>query len=102
MTSLEYSFARQFTGAVAEALMLVMLVAFLSIRFILGGHRLCLPPVEPLQPTEIKHIRESTRVSQAVFAVVSREWPRTLPPRLRTVDDPKYHPMPLTHGTKAA
>lgn len=32
--------------------------------------RLCLPPVEPLEPTEIKHIRESTRVSQAVFAAL--------------------------------
>ena len=30
--------------------------------------RLCLPPVEPLAPAQIKHIRESTRVSQAVFA----------------------------------
>ena len=30
--------------------------------------RLCLPPVEPLEPEQIKHIRESTRVSQAVFA----------------------------------
>jgi putative transcriptional regulator len=29
---------------------------------------LCLPPVEPLQPAQIKHIRETTRVSQAVFA----------------------------------
>ena len=32
--------------------------------------RLCLPRVEPLQPTEIKHIRESTKVSQAVFAAL--------------------------------
>lgn len=30
--------------------------------------RLCLPPVEPLQPEQIKAIRESSRVSQAVFA----------------------------------
>lgn len=30
--------------------------------------RLCLPPVEPLEPLEIKRIRESTQVSQAVFA----------------------------------
>jgi putative transcriptional regulator len=30
--------------------------------------RLCLPPVEPLEPEQIKHIRESSRVSQAVFA----------------------------------
>ena len=29
-------------------------------------HRL--PSVEPLQPEQIKHIRETTRVSQAVFA----------------------------------
>ena len=32
--------------------------------------RLCLPPVEPLQPREIKRIREDTRVSQAVFAAL--------------------------------
>lgn len=30
--------------------------------------RLCLPPVQPLRPEEIKKIRESSRVSQAVFA----------------------------------
>lgn len=30
--------------------------------------RLCLPPVEPLKPEEIKQIRENSRVSQAVFA----------------------------------
>jgi putative transcriptional regulator len=30
--------------------------------------QLCLPPVEPLQPEQIKQIRESGRVSQAVFA----------------------------------
>ena len=30
--------------------------------------QLFLPPVEPLQPEQIKHIRETTRVSQAVFA----------------------------------
>lgn len=29
---------------------------------------LCLPPVEPLEPEQIKHIREASRVSQAVFA----------------------------------
>lgn len=29
---------------------------------------LCLPPVAPLQPEQIKQIRETTRVSQAVFA----------------------------------
>lgn len=32
--------------------------------------RLCLPPVKPLQPCEIKRIRESSRVSQAVFAAL--------------------------------
>ena len=32
--------------------------------------RLCLPPVEPLAPSEIKRIREDTRVSQAVFAAL--------------------------------
>jgi len=30
--------------------------------------QLCLPPVEPLEPAQIKRIREKTRVSQAVFA----------------------------------
>jgi len=30
--------------------------------------RLCIPPVEPLEPAQIKKIRESSRVSQAVFA----------------------------------
>jgi len=30
--------------------------------------RLCLPPVEPLEPEQIKQIRESSHVSQAVFA----------------------------------
>jgi putative transcriptional regulator len=30
--------------------------------------QLCLPPIEPLRPEQIKHIRETTRVSQAVFA----------------------------------
>ncbi|MGK2899177.1 MAG: helix-turn-helix domain-containing protein [Burkholderiaceae bacterium] len=29
---------------------------------------LCLPPVEPLAPAQIKHIRESARIIQAVFA----------------------------------
>ena len=29
---------------------------------------LCLPPVEPLKPAQNKHIREASRVSQAVFA----------------------------------
>lgn len=30
--------------------------------------QLCLPPVEPLAPAQIKRIRESSHVSQAVFA----------------------------------
>jgi len=30
--------------------------------------RLSLPPVAPLKPEQIKHIRESSRVSQGVFA----------------------------------
>ena len=30
--------------------------------------RLCLPPVEALEPEQIKQIRETSRVSQAVFA----------------------------------
>ena len=30
--------------------------------------RLCLPRIEPLEPSQIKQIRESSRVSQAVFA----------------------------------
>jgi len=30
--------------------------------------RLCLPPVEPLAPEEIRKIREASHVSQAVFA----------------------------------
>ncbi|MCX7113615.1 MAG: DNA-binding transcriptional regulator [Proteobacteria bacterium] len=32
--------------------------------------RLCLPPIKPLQPEEIKQIRETSRVSQAVFAAL--------------------------------
>ena len=32
--------------------------------------RLCLPPIEPLGPEQIKEIREATRVSQAVFAAI--------------------------------
>jgi putative transcriptional regulator len=30
--------------------------------------QLCLPPISPLEPEQIKHIREASRVSQAVFA----------------------------------
>ncbi|PXW80376.1 putative transcriptional regulator [Nitrosomonas sp. Nm84] len=32
--------------------------------------RLCLPPIEPLGPEQIKQIREAARVSQAVFAAI--------------------------------
>ena len=32
--------------------------------------RLCLPPVEPLEPNQIKKIREASRVSQAVFSAL--------------------------------
>jgi putative transcriptional regulator len=32
--------------------------------------RLCLPPIEPLEPGQIRKIREDSRVSQAVFAAV--------------------------------
>ncbi|PSB56818.1 helix-turn-helix domain-containing protein [Chamaesiphon polymorphus] len=32
--------------------------------------RLCLPPIEPLEPESIKQIRETSNVSQAVFAAV--------------------------------
>ena len=32
--------------------------------------RLCLPLIEPLEPIEIKQIRESANVSQAVFAAI--------------------------------
>jgi putative transcriptional regulator len=32
--------------------------------------RLCLPPVEPLEPEQIKQIRETSRVNQAVFAAL--------------------------------
>ncbi len=40
--------------------------------------QLCLPPIEPLQPDQIKKIREASHVSQAVFA-------RLLNTRLSTV-----------------
>jgi putative transcriptional regulator len=33
-------------------------------------NRLCLPPIEPLKPEQIKQIREEARVSQAVFAAI--------------------------------
>lgn len=32
--------------------------------------RLCLPPVEPMEPEQIKRLRERARVSQAVFAAM--------------------------------
>jgi putative transcriptional regulator len=32
--------------------------------------RLCLPPIAPLEPAQIKHTRETSRVSQAVFAAL--------------------------------
>ena len=32
--------------------------------------RLCLPAIEPLAPLQIKQIRETSRVSQAVFAAL--------------------------------
>ena len=32
--------------------------------------RLCLLPIDPLEPVQIKEIRESSNVSQAVFAAV--------------------------------
>ena len=32
--------------------------------------RFCLPPLEPLQPEEIRQIREQFNVSQAVFAAM--------------------------------
>lgn len=32
--------------------------------------RLCLPPVETLEPEQIKSLREKARVSQAVFAAL--------------------------------
>lgn len=32
--------------------------------------RMCLPPVEPLEPEQIKQIRIASHVSQAVFAAV--------------------------------
>jgi putative transcriptional regulator len=32
--------------------------------------RLCLPPIAPLEPEQIRQIREDSRVSQAVFAAI--------------------------------
>lgn len=32
--------------------------------------RLCVPPVQPLAPEQIKKIRETSRISQAVFAAL--------------------------------
>ena len=32
--------------------------------------RLCLPPIEPLEPEQIKQIREKANVSQSVFAAL--------------------------------
>ena len=32
--------------------------------------RLCLPPIEPLQPEQIKQIRVAANVSQSVFAAL--------------------------------
>jgi putative transcriptional regulator len=32
--------------------------------------RLCLQPIEPLEPEKIKQIRENANVSQAVFAAI--------------------------------
>lgn len=40
--------------------------------------RLCLPPIEPLKPDEIKQIREKSHVSQAVFAAVLNISPSTV------------------------
>jgi putative transcriptional regulator len=37
--------------------------------------RLCLPPVAPLAPEQIKQIREASRVSQAVFAASAEHQP---------------------------
>lgn len=40
--------------------------------------RICLPPVEPLKPEEIRHIREGVNVSQAVFASMLNISPSTV------------------------
>ncbi|MEA5620318.1 DNA-binding transcriptional regulator [Cronbergia sp. UHCC 0137] len=40
--------------------------------------RLCLPPIEPLEPQQIKQIRESSHVSQSVFAAILNISPSTV------------------------
>jgi putative transcriptional regulator len=40
--------------------------------------RLCLSPTEPLEPQEIRQIRESSHVSQAVFAAILNISPSTV------------------------
>jgi putative transcriptional regulator len=54
--------------------------------------RLCLPPVEPLGPEQIKRIRESSRVSQAVFA-------RLLNTSLSTVQKMRSREMPVCRSS---
>ncbi|KYC42939.1 DNA-binding protein [Scytonema hofmannii PCC 7110] len=39
---------------------------------------LCLPPIESLEPNQIKEIRESSQVSQAVFARILNISPSTV------------------------
>lgn len=39
---------------------------------------LCIPPVEPLAPHQIKQIRESNRISQSVFASILNTSPSTI------------------------
>jgi putative transcriptional regulator len=40
--------------------------------------RLCIPPVEALEPHQIKQIRESNRISQTVFASILNTSPSTI------------------------
>jgi putative transcriptional regulator len=40
--------------------------------------RLCLPPIEPLAPAQIKGIREKENISQAVFAAMLNASPSTV------------------------
>jgi putative transcriptional regulator len=54
--------------------------------------RLCLSPVEPLGPEQIKRIRESSRVSQAVFA-------RLLNTSLSTVQKRRSRGMPVCRSS---